>query len=257
MGFRFRKSVKIIPGVRLNLSKSGVSKSIGGRGATINLSKRGTRHTVGIPGSSLSFSSFTPKGEGGASAGSTAGGNTGAGCGCLILIALAVLMLAQCGKPSETTPAGEFDNGTSIITTDGKSQTRQVASGDALHYSADDTVYVTATNGLKGRSEPSTGGSIVGRFARGDSARVVDRSGDWLKVATAAGATAWIASRYVGTSPPARPQAQPLMSRPRPKHSPRGPYGGMSCPCSGSHVCIGPRGGRFCITSGGNKRYGV
>lgn len=30
-----------------------------------------------------------------------------------------------------------------------------------------------------------------------------------------------------------------------------------SCPCSGGSVCIGPRGGRYCITSGGNKRYGV
>ena len=32
---------------------------------------------------------------------------------------------------------------------------------------------------------------------------------------------------------------------------------GSGCPCSGSHVCIGPRGGRYCITSGGNKRYGI
>ena len=34
-------------------------------------------------------------------------------------------------------------------------------------------------------------------------------------------------------------------------------YDGDSCPCSGSRVCIGPRGGRYCITRGGNKRYGV
>ena len=34
-------------------------------------------------------------------------------------------------------------------------------------------------------------------------------------------------------------------------------YQGSGCPCSGSQVCIGPRGGRYCITSGGNKRYGV
>lgn len=27
------------------------------------------------------------------------------------------------------------------------------------------------------------------------------------------------------------------------------------CPCSSSQVCIGPRGGVYCITSGGNKRY--
>lgn len=56
MGFRFRKSIRIMPGVRLNLSKTGVSTSIGGRGATVNVSKRGVRGTVGIPGSGLSYS---------------------------------------------------------------------------------------------------------------------------------------------------------------------------------------------------------
>ncbi len=28
-----------------------------------------------------------------------------------------------------------------------------------------------------------------------------------------------------------------------------------SCPCSGSNDCIGPRGGIYCYTSVGNKRY--
>ena len=57
MGFRFRRSLKIAPGVRLNFSKSGVSTSLGGRGATVNLSKRGAHGTVGVPGSGLSYSS--------------------------------------------------------------------------------------------------------------------------------------------------------------------------------------------------------
>ena len=56
MGFRFRKSIKLFPGVRLNLSKSGVSTSIGRPGATVNISERGTRATVGIPGTGLSYS---------------------------------------------------------------------------------------------------------------------------------------------------------------------------------------------------------
>jgi uncharacterized protein DUF4236 len=56
MGFRFRKSFKIAPGVRINLSKSGVSTSVGRRGATLNFSSKGTRATVGIPGSGLSAS---------------------------------------------------------------------------------------------------------------------------------------------------------------------------------------------------------
>lgn len=56
MGFRFRKSIKLLPGVKLNFSKSGVSTSIGVPGATVNLSKRGTRGTVGIPGTGVSYS---------------------------------------------------------------------------------------------------------------------------------------------------------------------------------------------------------
>jgi hypothetical protein len=42
--------------VKLNLSKSGVSTSVGKRGATMNFSGRGTKATVGIPGSGLSYS---------------------------------------------------------------------------------------------------------------------------------------------------------------------------------------------------------
>lgn len=40
-------------------------------------------------------------------------------------------------------------------------------------------------------------------------------------------------------------------------YSSRGESSTGSCPCNGSNVCVGPRGGRYCITSGGNKRYGV
>lgn len=56
MPLRFRKVIKIAPGIKINLSKSGFSTSIGKRGASINLGKRGTRVTTGIPGSGISFS---------------------------------------------------------------------------------------------------------------------------------------------------------------------------------------------------------
>lgn len=59
MGFRFRKSVKLFPGIRINLSKSGASLSVGGKGLTTNFSKRGVTTTVGIPGSGISFTSTT------------------------------------------------------------------------------------------------------------------------------------------------------------------------------------------------------
>ena len=60
MGFRFRRSVRLLPGVHLNFSRSGASLSLGRRGATVNLSRRGVRETVGIPGTGLSYSRFRP-----------------------------------------------------------------------------------------------------------------------------------------------------------------------------------------------------
>jgi len=56
MAFRIRKSFKIAPGIRVNLSKSGLSTSLGGKGTTVNLSKRGTKVTSSIPGTGISTS---------------------------------------------------------------------------------------------------------------------------------------------------------------------------------------------------------
>lgn len=56
MGFRFRKIISVIPGVKVNLSKSGVSTSLGGHGATVNVGTSGKRTiTLGIPGSGMSY----------------------------------------------------------------------------------------------------------------------------------------------------------------------------------------------------------
>jgi hypothetical protein len=57
MGFRFRKSFTILPGVRVNLGKSGLtSVSIGGKGVRLTMGKRGTTVTTSIPGTGLSYS---------------------------------------------------------------------------------------------------------------------------------------------------------------------------------------------------------
>ncbi len=55
MGFRFFRRVRIIPGVRLNLSKSGMSASLGGRGAWFTVGPKRTRTTVGLPGTGLYY----------------------------------------------------------------------------------------------------------------------------------------------------------------------------------------------------------
>ena len=55
MGFRFSKRISILPGVRINLSKSGASLSVGPRGASVTMGKRGTYANVGLPGTGLSY----------------------------------------------------------------------------------------------------------------------------------------------------------------------------------------------------------
>ncbi len=63
-GLRVRKILKLLPGVKLNLSKSGASVSIGKPGATVNLSSRGTKATVGLPGSGVSYQKNLGGGKG-------------------------------------------------------------------------------------------------------------------------------------------------------------------------------------------------
>lgn len=57
MGFRFRKSVKIVPGVRLNIGKKSVGISAGVKGARVSVNSSGRKTTtVGLPGTGLSYS---------------------------------------------------------------------------------------------------------------------------------------------------------------------------------------------------------
>ena len=53
--FRFRKTMSVLPGVKVNLSKTGVSTSVGGKGATLNVGHGKRMVTLGIPGTGLSY----------------------------------------------------------------------------------------------------------------------------------------------------------------------------------------------------------
>lgn len=76
MPFRFRRSISFGKGLRLNLSKRGVSTSFGSPGATLNVGKRGIRPTLGIPGTGLSFTPSQTNAKSTGSASSRAGGGT-------------------------------------------------------------------------------------------------------------------------------------------------------------------------------------
>ena len=84
MGFRFQRSIRLAPGLRLNLSKSGLSATLGRPGATVNPGRRGVEGSVGLPGTGLSYRSRVKGGRSGLSV-------TGV---VLVLVILAVWWLA-------------------------------------------------------------------------------------------------------------------------------------------------------------------
>ena len=55
MSWRFRRSFKVIPGLRLNLSRSGISVSIGAAPFTVNVGPRGVAGTASIPSTGVSY----------------------------------------------------------------------------------------------------------------------------------------------------------------------------------------------------------
>lgn len=62
MGFGFRKSFKLAPGLKVNLSKRGAGVSLGGKGLTHSIGASGRRTTVSASGTGLSYTT-THKGS--------------------------------------------------------------------------------------------------------------------------------------------------------------------------------------------------
>ena len=55
MSFRFQKRIKILPGLRLNVSKTGISWTVGTRGASVTARDSKLTSNVGLPGTGLSY----------------------------------------------------------------------------------------------------------------------------------------------------------------------------------------------------------
>ncbi|WP_210358249.1 SH3 domain-containing protein [Sphingomonas beigongshangi] len=148
----------------------------------------------------------------------------------------------------------------------------------------------TTIGNVNCRARPTTSARVVARLQAGTRVAVMERRSSWARVLHT-GRGCWVSARYLSEQGAAEANRVSLaevrsVSSPRsltagrlrhhvPRLSKWGGHGhraarrysrsrripnysyGGSCPCSGRNICIGPRGGRYCITSGGNKRYGV
>jgi hypothetical protein len=250
---RFRKSIRIAPGVRLNLSRSGMSTTLGGRGASINIGSKGTRATVGIPGSGLSYSQRVSGQAGGGSSGdgsnagkAQAGGCAGVGCLGFFLLVLLGLCTDTDSPTSSSVPASSPSYGAPSYDASGQGTS---AYSTAAERETLEWFYIHGT--LNVRAEPRPSAAIVRTLHRGDYVQLgpKDENG-WapLYSSGSGGGYVYRESELVQRQAPA---AQSTESRALSSGT-----GGGSRRSSGGRVYhTGPRGGCYYYNRSGNKQY--
>lgn len=121
------------------------------------------------------------------------------------------------------------------------------------------TLYV-GPKSLNVRASPN--GKVVASLKRGAPVEVHAQESGWSRISAEEQVPEWVSTTHLcasadcsdtryGKATPAAP-ARAVPARQAAAASAGSTHG---CPCSSSGNCYGPRGGRYCITSGGNKRY--
>ncbi len=127
MGLRFRKSIGLGKGIRLNLGKGSVGISAGAKGARFSInSSRGATSSVGVPGTGLSYSNTS--GGGGKRRGKE-GAPSGPGCLIalviwLVLFGVVYVWLGSIGHKTPAEPAASAASAASAVTTSGDGKTK-------------------------------------------------------------------------------------------------------------------------------------
>jgi len=228
MGWRFRRSIRLFPGVRLNFSRRGVSTTIGVRGASVNVGKTGTYVNLGLPGTGISYRqkltpptthaptvppppsvsaqptpalaistpASVPVPSQVPSHNAAARIWVGIGIAALILGALSIGGKGVNNAPpvtasSLTTVAPAVTGTSAAPVSDGSPQTNPPARP---------VVYVQAT-AVNIRSVPGMSASIVGTAKKGQIFHVFATNGDWVQVGGDITPQGWVHSALLGPMP--------------------------------------------------------
>ncbi len=238
---RFRKSFKIAPGVRINVSKSGLSTTLGGRGASVNIGKRGTRATVGIPGTGISFSQRVAGGAGSSGAAPNSGAAQSGGClgaGCLGILML--VLLGMCGDSDGPSSSDRYPARYSMPSYSAPSYTAPATTETREWF------YIHGT--LNVRAEPDKDAAVVRTLRSGDYVQLGPKDDNgWARLYSSGSKEGYVyrASELVQRQ---APSARSAASASR---------GGGSHRSGAANrgYYTGPRGGCYTYTRSGNKRY--
>lgn len=111
-------------------------------------------------------------------------------------------------------------------------------------------------------------GKIVDKKNRGDEVLIYEVKTGWSRISKTETPSEWVISKslcegincYKVTNPIEKSTVttQTVASNyspPKASRQERVKYNDSDCSCAVVDYCVGPRGGHYCITSGGNKRY--
>ena len=170
----------------------------------------------------------------------------------ILLLVVVVLIAKTCGDGPRTTGKGSHVGETSTLARSSIQPyvpTEPVAPQTKTRY--------VGPKSLNVRASPD--GAVTGSLPHGAAVEIHREQNGWGRISSEGLPEKWVATDYLckqkdcGDTPKWQSSAPPAPVPPRPIARPSTSYG--SCPCSSGRNCYGPRGGRYCITSGGNKRY--
>jgi hypothetical protein len=178
MGCRFQKRLSVLPGVRVNLSKGGVSTSLGPRGADVNIGRDGMTTNAGIPGTGLSYR--------------TKMGRHGGKLGILAVIGGLGFWAFQHWSKIEKAIAPEAAPQIHSQPIAANAPTQPVT-GPAIRY--------VHRAGSVLRETESTSGKSLKKEAKGAEVTLLASDGDWAQVQDGA-LTGWMRASVLGTEQP-------------------------------------------------------
>jgi hypothetical protein len=190
-GLRFQKRLQVLPGLRINLSKSGASASVGPRGADVNIGAHGITTNAGVPGTGLSYRSKL--------------GKTGSGLiGVVALVAglgfAAYKNLDKIGALFAPAPSVQA---TAQPTAPAEPMAKHAATGIRAQAArllvAGGTIYVRRGGSVLRETE-KTSGKTLRKLAKGAAVTVVAVDGGWTQV-KADGVTGWMRTSVLGPDP--------------------------------------------------------
>jgi hypothetical protein len=189
MGLRLHRVLKVLPGVRVNLSKGGLSASLGPRGADVNIGRHGVTTNAGIPGTGLSYRSKL--------------GTHGSWLGVVLLVGALAFWAGRHMEQGalQATPAAASLSPIAVAPVPGATSVADRHAPHAVRAALRPGPVYVHRGGSVLRDKPKASGHTLKKESKSARVVLVSESDGWAKV-TDGNITGWMRASVLGEGPP-------------------------------------------------------